>query len=157
LTEKLKELQNKLEKVKKEIKEEFALEFKKETSKYFEKYKWLKEISWSQYTPYFNDGDSCEFSVNAETTINGCTLYSKELYNESYTTILMDDEDIDEFIKKCDNDSSIIEEYLELSVLVDKLMQFLSNNSDIALELFGDHVKVSIQGDGVFTEEYEHD
>ena len=24
----------------------------------------VKRIEWTQYTPYFNDGDSCEFSVN---------------------------------------------------------------------------------------------
>ena len=25
----------------------------------------VEEIAWSQYAPYFNDGDACEFSVNA--------------------------------------------------------------------------------------------
>jgi len=30
----------------------------------FEEYPNIDSISWNQYTPYFNDGDPCEFSVN---------------------------------------------------------------------------------------------
>lgn len=36
----------------------------KSTAEYFGRYGHIIEaISWKQYTPYFNDGDSCEFSV----------------------------------------------------------------------------------------------
>ena len=31
----------------------------------FEKYPGVKNVRWTQYTPYFNDGDPCEFSTNA--------------------------------------------------------------------------------------------
>lgn len=35
------------------------------TSEYFERYGHIIEaISWAQYTPYFNDGESCEFSAH---------------------------------------------------------------------------------------------
>lgn len=38
----------------------------------FEKHETLESVTWAQYTPYFNDGDSCMFSVhgfrNAKTT-----------------------------------------------------------------------------------------
>lgn len=30
----------------------------------FEKYPKLEKISWTQYTPYFNDGDECTFRSN---------------------------------------------------------------------------------------------
>ena len=30
----------------------------------YEKYPDLKSIHWTQYTPYFNDGDECEFGVH---------------------------------------------------------------------------------------------
>ena len=37
----------------------------KSTAEYFERYGHIIEaISWTQYTPYFNDGESCEFSVH---------------------------------------------------------------------------------------------
>lgn len=32
----------------------------------FAKYPELKTISWTQYTPYFNDGDPCTFRANTE-------------------------------------------------------------------------------------------
>jgi hypothetical protein len=37
----------------------------KSTAEYFERYGHIIEaISWTQYTPYFNDGESCEFSAH---------------------------------------------------------------------------------------------
>ena len=30
----------------------------------FERYPEITVIKWTQYTPYFNDGDTCEFYVN---------------------------------------------------------------------------------------------
>lgn len=38
--------------------------FKAITKEFFEKNPHVKAIKWNQYTPYFNDGDTCEFSVN---------------------------------------------------------------------------------------------
>ena len=64
LLEKLEPTIKKLEETKLKLREEFKLIFKDETKELFERYDWLKEIAWSQYTPYFNDGDSCEFGVN---------------------------------------------------------------------------------------------
>ena len=43
--------------------EQFLLEHFKNT---FEKYPQLHSVSWSQYTPYFNDGDTCTFRSNHE-------------------------------------------------------------------------------------------
>ena len=31
----------------------------------FEKYPGVKNVRWTQYTPYFADGDPCEFSSSA--------------------------------------------------------------------------------------------
>jgi len=41
----------------------------------------LQSISWTQYTPYFNDGDACEFSCNAypdAIKLNGIATYDEE-------------------------------------------------------------------------------
>jgi hypothetical protein len=32
----------------------------------FEEFPELESFSWTQYTPYFNDGDTCEFSANID-------------------------------------------------------------------------------------------
>lgn len=33
----------------------------------FEKYPELQSVSWTQYTPYFNDGDACTFGIGLVT------------------------------------------------------------------------------------------
>ena len=38
--------------------------FKQTTKEFFDKNPGITAVIWTQYTPYFNDGDTCEFSVN---------------------------------------------------------------------------------------------
>jgi hypothetical protein len=59
------DIQTKIEALRQQAKQ-YASEILHEgTRKYFEKHGHLVEaISWLQYTPYFNDGESCEFSVH---------------------------------------------------------------------------------------------
>lgn len=42
----------------------------------FEKYPAVEKIRWTQYTPYFNDGDECTFSANVwDIAINDDEMY----------------------------------------------------------------------------------
>jgi len=156
---KLESLVKKLEDTKEEMKVEFQSIFKEASADLFEKYDWLQEISWTQYTPYFNDGDSCEFYVNEEFSINGTTEYKDTLYNECYGSILFDeDEELFEAQKKVyDESEDRRNEYKEIQEEFEYLIGFLMNNEEIALMLFGDHAKVSIQKTGAYVEELEHD
>lgn len=109
---------------------------KEETAKLFEKYKKLEAISWTQYTPYFNDGDSCEFRSRHHDpyiTIDGL--------EEDYVTLYATEkEDYTDFQK----------------VLVDfrEIMQYLDNDS--LLSMFGDHVRVTVTRDGIECDEHSH-
>lgn len=38
--------------------------FKETTKEFFDKNPAIKAVGWTQYTPYFNDGEPCTFSVN---------------------------------------------------------------------------------------------
>lgn len=38
--------------------------FKQTTKEFFDKNPGITAVIWTQYTPYFNDGDTCEFSVH---------------------------------------------------------------------------------------------
>ena len=48
----------------------------------------IKTIGWTQYTPYFNDGDTCHFSVHTDNIIiNDISLYDineQESISEGY-------------------------------------------------------------------------
>ena len=58
--------------------------FKETTKEFFEKNPGIKAIVWAQFTPYFNDGDTCEFGVNDPTFTNaeGEDLYEVSAYGE---------------------------------------------------------------------------
>ncbi|KAA2242857.1 hypothetical protein F0L74_10030 [Chitinophaga agrisoli] len=100
----------------------------------------IKSISWTQYTPYFNDGDECTFGVhNDDLEVNGQDLYDLEGYELSYS--------------RKDREPS------QLERAVDDIRSALSEiPDDFYLALFGNHVKVTINRDGTIEkEEYEHE
>ncbi len=66
LQEKFAAFKKQVEKLRGELQkvgEQFLIENFKKT---FEKYPMLERVSWTQYTPYFNDGDECTFRSNHE-------------------------------------------------------------------------------------------
>ena len=100
---------------------------------FFDKYPDLQIISWPQYTPYFNDGDTCEFSSHAGyATINGRGDYEDE-----------DDE----------------AKYPELpEKVVEEIQDFLGQiNEDVYESVYGDHVEVTITRKGTTIDYYDHD
>lgn len=112
-----------------------------------------KSICWIQYTPYFNDGDTCVFSVgdiffNAEKLPYGedddITAY---YYGEGE----MEQHYFSNFREKC-KDSTLL-----ISIL-DFIYTFFYE-SEFAKEVFGDHIAIYINaGDNDFTiSEFEHD
>lgn len=54
----------------------------------FEKYPSLDSFGWEQYTPHFNDGDPCYFSVHGDEDIsmNGITYWDLEYDQEAGQT-----------------------------------------------------------------------
>lgn len=95
----------------------------------------LKEISWTQYTPWFNDGDTCEFSTYATSpTVNGWSENSWLDYENDESGEQIPDE-----------------LYKEITTILNIL------DEDDYKEIFGDHVKVVITKEGYEVEEYSHD
>jgi hypothetical protein len=139
----------------------------------------LKSFGWTQYTPYFNDGDSCEFGVNFDYPyINGA--------NEDY------DEESDISIKiydyknlETEEDARINDEVAEkagytwykgkrigeqglcyntaydeaAANAVNQIKEVLNSiPEDFFKDLFGDHAKITLHSDGsIEVDEYDHD
>lgn len=134
----------------KELQKEFPLLFKE----IFEKTDKIDSFSWTQYTPYFNDGDECTFSVHCDYPyINGVDIDDLDWYDwriryylkgdEKYKNLLTENPKIDI------NSFKIVEEFKEL---------INSIPDDFLISLFGDHVKVTITKKGdIITDYYEHD
>ena len=99
----------------------------------FEKYPEAESFSWQQYTPYFNDGDECTFSVRSD--IEEFTWGDEEY-------------DYDNYVEKG------TPQY-DFTVAASKLVS--SIDDEYMRSMFGDHVKVVVSRDGISTEEYSHE
>jgi hypothetical protein len=56
-------LKSRINALKAEMQENSKVLMKEAFREFFEKYDVVDNVFWTQYTPYFNDGESCEFSV----------------------------------------------------------------------------------------------
>ncbi len=123
-------------------------------------------FSWSQYTPYFNDGDACVFGVNTPVIATPKTLHENDFktvqeafddgwshydFFELYSWRNRDNQG------EADDAGLSLEDYekaLELS-------SFIQQCDDLMHAAFGDHAQITIQRatDGIkFTvDEYDHD
>lgn len=106
----------------------------------------LQSFGWHQYTPYWCDGDQCEFSVNTyDVAINGVGQYDEP----------EDDVPENEVLTKS-----------ELEDVTNEVVAFLESFEDQdLLHLFGDHAEVTVENkqtpEGAqitcTVDEYEHD
>jgi hypothetical protein len=112
----------------------------------------IESFGWVQYTPYFNDGDECNFGVNCDYPyING----------QSIDEIDSLDWRIEYFLKKDGRyaEHKTDEWDIELFKIVEEFKDVINSIDDEFLkDLFGDHVLVTVHSDGSVTiSEYDHD
>ena len=135
----------------------------------------IKTIGWIQYTPYFNDGDECRFSVH-------CDIDYGIRINRGYLDDLEDEDGEDvklfgsslyamrhfgtdryaEWVEKYPEDK-INEETKERDLEIYNTLKEFSDliysiDADILKDLFEDHSEIIVHRNGtVETEEYDHD
>jgi hypothetical protein len=155
--EKLNERFDQLIAEQRELKKKFQTEaqamFKEVTKEFFDKNPAITALVWTQYTPYFNDGDACVFRVNDVTFTNAP---DDELENVSpWGEYEGDLEDVwvEYFVKNIPDSNDIDKKSCEF---VSKMIGS-SEMEDIMLEMFGDHVKVVATRNGFDVEDYDHD
>ena len=144
----------------KEMKTIAKAAFKEMSAAVFKANPALISFSWSQYTPYWNDGDTCTFSSNAEyPSITFEAADGKTVKNDegSGTLVFFDEEDTDvEYEVPEDEYEKYKKQVEKLNV---KVSSFLGNFSDDDfLTMFGDHQLITVKRSGkVETEDYEHE
>lgn len=108
----------------------------------------VESVRWTQYTPYFNDGDECVFGVNeARVTL-------KEVGAENGHDEDEDDYGIDAWSLTYQNETP---ERKALAADLKALGKQLDESDDILRECFGDHVQVIVTRAGIEVSEYSHD
>lgn len=122
---------------------------RREFAAMFDAHPTVKAVRWRQYTPYFNDGDECIFSVH------GPSMRLEE-------STARDGEEEDGYLNEYDNyvrkfvDGKFIggpgkERYDAVNALVTGIPE------DLMKAVFGDHAEITATRDGFEVEEYEHD
>lgn len=151
-----KELQEKMKQMQVSFTDASKKIFSQEAKHLFERHPVLVGFGWTQYTPYFNDGDVCNFSRN------GLSIQ----FTSSKETLKYDLCELDYYESSAFTrwDSSLRKSIpLEGDFTAEKaagseVTKFMAAFTDEQLEgMFGDHVQVIVTRDGVEVEEYNHD
>jgi hypothetical protein len=127
--------------------------FKESLKSFFELNPGINALRWTQYTPYFNDGDACVFSVgdvyftnakgNQLDDISGWGEYEgddADIWSDSYPKYLTGKLGVN--VESCEFISSMINS---------------SEMEDIMEMMFGDHVCVTVTRVGIDVTDYDHD
>lgn len=122
----------------------------------------ISAIHWNQYTPYFNDGEPCEFSVSdfnffigpeSEVENISCWGAYEGDRDDCYCDCHFDKEWMTEkqvdFVESCNINVDSVNEFK--SIMGDSEME------DIFLSTFGDHCYVIATREGFQIEELVHD
>lgn len=124
-----------------------------------EKYPIIQSFGWRQYTPYFNDGEACVFTAQTDCPFirfGGETLdenvdldYDDEFSEYSYTIGYGADKRV-----RANLTDTQKQEYEAGNAVITFLQTF---NEEQYKAMFDDHVKVTVNRDGIDVEEYEHE
>ena len=154
----LKEKQEEIKKMKKEMVEASNKIFTELTKSIFEEHPKVKSFGWNQYTPYFNDGDTCYFSANVDYIyINGDSVDDADWASENNITNYGTwNRDKRQYEGRTEVPNFNYDP--ELVKANDEIIEFLRNfDNEFFMSQFGDHVEVTITEEGVSVDEYEHD
>lgn len=171
-----------LNKKRDDLNQKLIISMKEIFSEFLERNPKIEYITWTQYTPYFNDGDECVFSVHdmfmklTNDDYEVCHPYDLEIRYDKPDSYIYDIAEGKEHLYKkyytVDACKKQIAEYLDmltqLDMTEDELIELNNNfndfkniisqlNDDVFKAAFGDHCVVMASKNGFNVEEYEHD
>lgn len=145
----------------------------------FESIPEVSSFSWTQYSPYFNDGDECVFGVNEEprrVVINEVSFNPQDIYistygeydqeNRKYNMRPMAECEAEALETTFEDDDGEDRKFTELWItfvryteIIKAIESFLSSQDEWTMQdTFGNHVIVTLNSDGTSSDEsYDHD
>jgi hypothetical protein len=180
---KLEALAVKLNNAREEMRKDGKEALKEAFSEFFTLHPLAKAIVWTQYTPYFNDGDACTFSVNDFELLVDPLAIAEDVRGYISSKVKTDDEETDPFdvpygegndyigtlsrLEDTEHNRKYNYSKLPLRALskeektikkdFDRLVKVYHSMNDFAQDIVGDHCKVIVTRDGIRTEEYDHE
>lgn len=132
------------------MKKEGEKALKDHLNKFLDEHPEIEALRWEQYTPHFNDGDACLFSMNdisVQLASNAVGATSDEKTTDD------DDDDDGNFIESYELDKK----HSKIAEAVEELHSELEEVEDILQEVLGDHSRITVTRDKIDVEEYDHD
>lgn len=186
ITRKIADQNAKLEEMRKAHMKELQGEFNEIIKLFFEECPKVQAVVWSQYTPYFNDGDECVFSVNEPSFVTK-NFDREDLLNpyeyedaDEYGSLIVPSYvgDWQAAIEHSRSDMSkpnvsdwaknyypkhiatleqLQQDFPGYDTKIKAFANLLSENEDMLREVYGDHVAVYLTPTEVIVDEYDHD
>jgi hypothetical protein len=139
---KLEELHLAISEAKKKMLKESNAIFNTVAKELFETHEQLEEFSWTQYTPYWSDGETCYFNVN-DAMINGEEGISDWEVKDARKN------------KESQEKIAVLENLVEITSDVQELLD--SIGEECLEEMFGDHAQITVTKDSVVVDSFDHD
>lgn len=152
---------------------------KAEFAKVFAKYPDLKVVAWVQYTPYFNDGDACVFSVRefngGVEELSPADIASLPKYiemeedlgfygsAENYKDYSAEGETFKKYGTRWNSsagypfDQELFDRIARADEGLDEISSKLADHDDLLKMAFGDHVQVIATPAGFTVKDIDHD
>jgi hypothetical protein len=143
--EKLRDIQDRIAELRYELNDKARGAFAEGFAIFFKDNPEIEDIHWRQYTPYFNDGDACEFGV--------CDIYFKLKGTEEEGG----DYDDGRVTPWCYVYEDKSREGDRLHLAMQSMSKFLESSEEALEDAFGDHVEVTVTRDEIRVDEYYHD
>jgi len=166
----IQETKNKLAALKKEYRDTAQKAFKDSLKTFLDKYSFVDAIMWTQYTPYFNDGDTCLFSVHDVEIKGDPRILSPDLYvNEDVSSVSVleytyCEETIVNYLKnKTNKDSYYKEKFVRAPTIQEKeflndceeLFGLIHSLEDSLQSILGEGL-VTVTKDGISVTDWDH-
>ena len=154
----LKEKQSQISDIKKQVLDLSSGIFEDFYKYIFEKYPKLDSFGWTQYTPYFNDGETCVFYANTNyITVNDeyfeDASWSQEVKVLDWGTWNSQLRKYEGRVEEPNPDYDAV-----LFEASNEITNFLGQfDNDFYLTKFGDHASITVTKDGVDISDYDHD
>lgn len=155
------------EELRKQFQERAQALFKNITKEFFDKNPGITGVVWTQYTPYFNDGDTCEFAVNDCTFTNAPIDELDDIRWGEYEGETEGVWATENVAHALSTESSYYKEMKETMLAsggIDPESCTLFSKAvcshemeNVMLAMFGDHAKIIASRNGFDVDEYSHD
>jgi hypothetical protein len=124
----------------------------------FDKYSKLESFGWNQYTPYFNDGETCVFYANTDYIkindewVDNCN-WSSEVNIINWGTW---NSETKSYVGRVDEPNPDYD--VELSNACSEIIEFLNNfDNDFYLDKFGDHAEITVTKNKIDISDCDHE